>query len=105
VLGSFARRIKGLSSEDSFDTLKLLQSYVTRPENTVRWRWQVGISLFGIIVLPSITRLRTMAICPRRVQRITIVGDVPVSIDGQRGSVVTGDVSDYIPVSQKKDSA
>lgn len=41
VLGGFARRIKGLTAADSFDTLRLLQSYVIRLENTVRWRWRV----------------------------------------------------------------
>jgi taurine dioxygenase len=105
VLGSFARRIKGLSSEDSFDTLKLLQSYVTRPENTVRWRWQVGDIAFWDNRSTQHYAIADYGDRPRRVQRITIVGDVPVSIDGQRGGVVTGDVSDYIPVSQKKDSA
>ena len=31
-------------------------------------------------------------------------GDVPVSLDGQRGGVVMGDISDYVPVSQEKDT-
>jgi taurine dioxygenase len=34
---------------------------------------------------------------PRRVQRVTIAGDIPISIDGQRGEVVRGNSSSYIP--------
>lgn len=41
-IGGFVRQIRGLSSTESDDVIRLLQSYVTRPENTVRWRWQVG---------------------------------------------------------------
>ena len=104
MLGSFARRIKGLSSEDSFDTLKLLQSYVTRPENTVRWRWQVGDIAFWDNRSTQHYAIADYGDRPRRVQRITISGDVPVSLDGQRGGVVMGDISDYVPVSQEKDT-
>jgi alpha-ketoglutarate-dependent sulfate ester dioxygenase len=41
-IGGFAQRIVGLSNTESRDLLRLLQAYVTRPENIVRWRWSPG---------------------------------------------------------------
>ncbi|CAM5439711.1 hypothetical protein SALBM217S_07167 [Streptomyces griseoloalbus] len=38
-IGGFAQRIVGLSKGESRKVLDLLQAYVTRPENLVRWRW------------------------------------------------------------------
>jgi alpha-ketoglutarate-dependent sulfate ester dioxygenase len=42
LLGSFVKRIEGLSRNESHTLYNLFQSYVTAPENTVRWRWQAG---------------------------------------------------------------
>ncbi len=39
-IGGFAQRIVGLSKGESRDILRLLQSYVTRPENVVRVSWE-----------------------------------------------------------------
>jgi alpha-ketoglutarate-dependent taurine dioxygenase len=38
-IGGFARGIVGLSQDESRDILRVLQSYVTRPEHVLRWRW------------------------------------------------------------------
>jgi len=95
LLGGFARRIKGLTAADSFDTLRVLQSYVTRLENTVRWRWQVGDVAFWDNRSTQHYAIADYGNQPRRVQRITIAGDVPLSIDGNRGEGLQGDSSRY----------
>jgi taurine dioxygenase len=97
LLGEFARHIKRFSVLDSYDTLRLLQSYVTRLENTVRWRWQVGDIAFWDNRSTQHYAIADYGNQPRRVQRVTIAGDIPVSIDGQRGEVVRGNSSSYIP--------
>ncbi len=97
LLGRFARRIKGLSSTDSFATLQLLQSYVTRLENTVRWRWHIGDVAFWDNRATQHYAIADYGDQPRRVQRVTIAGDIPVSINGERGEIVKGNSSDYIP--------
>ncbi|WP_229858621.1 TauD/TfdA dioxygenase family protein, partial [Streptomyces anandii] len=38
-IGGFAQRLVGLSVPESRRILDLLQAYVTRPENVLRWRW------------------------------------------------------------------
>jgi taurine dioxygenase len=97
LLGGFATRIKGLSTIDSYETLHLLQSYVTRLENTVRWRWQLGDVAFWDNRSTQHYAIADYGNQPRRVQRVTIVGDVPISIDGKHGQVVKGNSYEYIP--------
>ena len=41
-IGGFAQRIVGLSTGESKDILRLLQHYVTRPENILRVSWEPG---------------------------------------------------------------
>jgi alpha-ketoglutarate-dependent taurine dioxygenase len=97
LLGGFARRIKGLTAEDSHTTLQLLQSYVTRLENTVRWRWQVGDVAFWDNRATQHYAIADYGNQPRRVQRVTVAGVIPTSIDGQRSKVIKGDSTAYIP--------
>ncbi len=96
-IGGFVRQIKGLSTTESDDILRLLQSYVTRPENTVRWRWQVGDVAFWDNRATQHYAISDYGNQPRHVQRVTIVGDTPVSIDGKHSEAVKGDSSAYIP--------
>jgi alpha-ketoglutarate-dependent sulfate ester dioxygenase len=42
LLGHFVKRIAGLNRSDSDHLFALLQSHVTRLENTVRWHWAAG---------------------------------------------------------------
>ena len=42
LLGGFAQRLVGHSLSESVDLIRILQAYVTRPENIVRWHWQEG---------------------------------------------------------------
>ena len=94
-IGGFVRRFKGLSSTESSDILRLLQSYVTRLENTVRWRWQVGDVAFWDNRATQHYAIDDYGNQPRRVQRVTIVGDVPVGIDGKHSEAIKGDSSNY----------
>lgn len=59
-LGHFVKRIKGYSLADSQHLFAVLQGHVTRLENTVRWRWQVGMWRFGITARRSIMRWMIM---------------------------------------------
>lgn len=94
-IGGFVRRIRGLSQTESDDLVRLLQSYITRPENTVRWRWQVGDVAFWDNRATQHYAIADYGNQPRHVQRVTIVGDLPVSIDGKHSEAVKGDSSAY----------
>jgi taurine dioxygenase len=94
-IGDFVRRIRGLSQTESDDILKLLQAYVTRPENTVRWRWQPGDVAFWDNRATQHYAIDDYGKQPRRVQRVTIVGDLPVSIEGKTSEAIKGDAAAY----------
>lgn len=96
-IGGFVRRLQGLSQTASDDIVRLLQSYVTRPENTVRWRWQVGDVAFWDNRATQHYAIDDYGHQPRRVQRVTIAGDLPVGINGKRSEAIKGDSSAYIP--------
>ncbi|MGP4111245.1 TauD/TfdA dioxygenase family protein [Streptomyces sp. 4N509B] len=90
-IGSFARRVLGLSADESRDILRILQSYVTRPENVVRVGWAPGDLL---VVDNRVTQRYTPADhgeLPRLLHRVTVAGDVPAGIDGERSTLVEGD--------------
>ncbi|HEY9659957.1 MAG TPA: TauD/TfdA family dioxygenase [Allocoleopsis sp.] len=95
-IGGFVRRIQGLSQTESDDLLRLLQSYITRPENTVRWRWQEGDVAFWDNRATQHYAIDDYNNQPRRVQRVTLVGDFPVGIDGRRSEAIKGDSSAYV---------
>ncbi|WP_199300248.1 TauD/TfdA family dioxygenase [Trichocoleus sp. FACHB-262] len=96
-IGGFVRQIQGLSTTESDHILRLLQFYVTRPENTVRWRWKVGDVAFWDNRATQHYAIADYGNQPRRVQRVTIAGDLPVGIDGQQSQAVKGDSSTYTP--------
>ncbi|MEH1906561.1 TauD/TfdA dioxygenase family protein [Nostoc sp.] len=94
-IGGFVRQFRGLSTTESDDILRLLQAYVTRPENTVRWRWQVGDVAFWDNRATQHYAIADYGDQPRHVQRVTIVGDLPVGIDGKQSEAIKGDASEY----------
>jgi taurine dioxygenase len=94
-IGGFARRIKGLSPAESAEILKLLQSYVTRLENSVRWRWSEGDVAFWDNRATQHYAVADYGTQPRHVRRVTIVGDVPVGLNGERSQALKGDASHY----------
>lgn len=94
-IGGFVRQIRGLSTTESDDLLRLLQSYVIRPENTVRWRWKVGDVAFWDNRATQHYAIYDYGDQPRRVQRVTIAGDLPTSIDGSHSKAIQGDASAY----------
>ena len=100
VLGHFVRRFVGLSSADSQDLFALLQRHVITLENTVRWSWRDGD-----IAIWDNRSTQHYAVAdyddhPRLLHRITLAGDVPISVDGRRSVVRKGDASAYSPVAE-----
>jgi alpha-ketoglutarate-dependent sulfate ester dioxygenase len=97
-LGTFARRLVGYSPAESFDILRLLQSYIQRPENQVRWRWRAGDVAFWDNRNTQHYAVADYGDSPRHVRRVTIVGDVPAGINGQKSTVIKGDSTRFIHV-------
>lgn len=84
LLGHFVKRILGLSSPDSARLFQVLQDHVTRLENTVRWRWQAGDVAVWDNRATQHYAINDYGDQLRVVRRVTVDGDVPVSVDGRR---------------------
>ncbi|MGW8992121.1 TauD/TfdA dioxygenase family protein [Streptomyces zhihengii] len=90
-IGGFAQSLVGLSASESRDILRILQSYVTRPENVVRWTWAPGdLVLFDNRITQHYAP-DDYGDLPRLLHRVTVAGDVPVGTDGRTSTVIEGD--------------
>ncbi|GIF09237.1 TauD/TfdA dioxygenase family protein [Actinoplanes siamensis] len=97
-IGNFVTGLIGLSRTESRDILRLLQHYVTRPENTLRHKWQVG----DLVVWDNRSTQHYAADdygdLPRKLHRVTVAGDVPVGTDGAKSYILEGDeATHYTP--------
>ncbi|WP_152218989.1 TauD/TfdA family dioxygenase [Pseudomonas sp. SCB32] len=88
LLGHFVKRLKGLTQHDSAHLFAVLQSHVTRLENTVRWRWQPGDVAIWDNRATQHYAVDDYGSQPRIVRRVTLAGDVPVGVDGQRSRTI-----------------
>ncbi len=90
LTGIFIRRLLGFTAKQSQAVLNILQEYIMRPENCVRWRWSPG----DVAVWDNrSTQHRSVADFgdqPRHLRRATIHGDVPVGVDGTQSRAVIG---------------
>jgi alpha-ketoglutarate-dependent taurine dioxygenase len=90
-IGGFAQRIVGLSGTESRDILRILQAYVTRPENILRVAWNPG----DLVVFDNrITQHYApddYGDQPRRLHRVTVAGEAPAGIGGETSYVIEGD--------------
>lgn len=83
VLGNFARRCVGCSQSDSNHIFEMLQSQITKLENTVRWRWNAGDVAIWDNTATQHCAINDYGDQKRVVRRSTIRGEVPVSVDGR----------------------
>ena len=95
LLGGFAARIAGHSTAESVDIVRTLQSYVVRPENTVRWKWTEGDVIIWDNRATQHYAINDYRGAARRVQRMTTLGEPIVGVDGSTSKSVRGDATYY----------
>jgi taurine dioxygenase len=93
VSPSFLKSIVGLTPRESQGLLELLWEHIVRPEFTVRFKWEPGSVAFW-------DNRSTCHLAPRDIfdsefdrqfYRVTLVGDVPVGVDGKPSTALEGD--------------
>jgi alpha-ketoglutarate-dependent sulfate ester dioxygenase len=91
---TFTRYLIGLSDRENGQILDLLYAQLARPEFTVRFRWEPDSIAFWDNRATAHVGPLDLATqdFERTVQRVTIVGDVPVGPDGFRSRALTGDL-------------
>jgi taurine dioxygenase len=92
------RRLVDLPQADSKQLFALLQGYVTRLENTVRWRWSIGDVAIWDNRATQHVAIDDYGKQPRLHRRVTVAGDVPVSIDGRRSRILKKESAQSEPV-------
>ncbi len=88
LLGHFFKQFVGLNNADSQRLFSVLQDHITKPENTVRWRWRAGDVAIWDNRSTQHRAIADFGLQRRTLRRATIAGDVPVAIDGRRSKVV-----------------
>ncbi|MFD0021364.1 TauD/TfdA dioxygenase family protein [Streptomyces sp. NPDC058382] len=89
LLGNFVQRISGLTGRDSRALVDLFQSHIERPENTVRWDWQVGDVAIWDNRATQHYGVDDSDTHERKLRRVTIDGDVPVGTDGRSSTLIS----------------
>ena len=88
----FTSHIVDVSARESHAILDLLYSEITRPEYTVRFRWEPDSVAFW-------DNRATAHLAPRDIEhldlqrtlhRVTVIGDVPVGPDGRESQLISG---------------
>lgn len=94
VSPAFLKSIVGLNARESQVLLELLWEHIVRPEFVVRFRWRAGdVAIWD--------NRATAHLAPedifdtafdRQLYRVTLVGDIPVGVDGSTSTAIVGDV-------------
>ena len=90
LAGDFVRSFVGLDSHESDTLLELLQRRITAPENTIRWNWAPGDVAIWDNRATQHRAIDDYDNQPRLMHRVTLMGDVPVNVHGQRSRVING---------------
>ncbi len=86
LLGFHAQNLLSVNRQDSERLMRILQDHITRPENTVRWRWELGDVAFWDNRATQHYGIGDF-IERRQLHRVSLEGDVPISVDGRRSVV------------------
>lgn len=98
LLGQFVKHFVGFGATESATLFSLLQARITKLENTIRWSWQPGD-----LAIWDNRATQHYAVADyddqyRRLNRVTLAGDIPVDVYGRRSRTVAGDASAYSDV-------
>ncbi len=89
---SFLKSIVGLTPRESQQILALLWEHLVRPEFTVRFKWRAGdIAMWDNRATAHLAPSDIFATdLDRQLYRITLVGEIPVGVDGRPSTALEG---------------
>lgn len=87
LLGHYAQRFVNCNTFESDRLYEIFQAHITRLENTIRWRWAPGDAAMWDNRSTQHYAINDYGDRTRVMRRVTIVGDVPVSLDGSLSRV------------------
>ncbi|MFI9556356.1 TauD/TfdA dioxygenase family protein [Nonomuraea endophytica] len=95
LLGGFAVSVSGYPRQAGRDLIRVLQEHVTRPENTVRWKWRAGDLAIWDNRATQHYAVFDYGTQHRRGERLTVAGDIPIGPDGRPSLPLRGDATRY----------
>jgi len=95
LLGHFAREFRDLKPTEFQPLFQLLQSRITRLENTFRWNWSVGDVVIWDNRATQHYGIADFGDQKRELHRVTVAGDIPVSVAGESSQIIVGDAGHY----------
>lgn len=102
LLGSFAKSFLDVNAAESQALYRIFQDRITRLENTIRWDWELGDVAMWDNRSTQHYAVSDFGDQPRRMHRVTLAGDIPVSVQGERSRAIQGDASDYSVIDTPK---
>ncbi len=92
VSPSFLKSVVGLTPRESEQLLELLWEQIVRTEYTVRFKWRAGdIAMWDNRATAHLAPTDIFeSDFDRQLYRITLVGDVPVGVDGRPSTAIRG---------------
>ncbi|WP_089717994.1 TauD/TfdA dioxygenase family protein [Candidatus Entotheonella palauensis] len=101
VSPSFLKSIVGMTPRESQAMLELLWEHSVRTEFTVRFKWEPGSMAFwdnrSVVHLAPSDIFETDF--DRQFYRVTLMGDVPVGVDGSPSTAIEGNPIEAVPAS------
>lgn len=88
LLGNFVKSFVGINRDDFAKLFAVLQDHITKPENTVRWKWQPGDVAIWDNRATQHRAIADFGKQRRLLRRATIAGEVPVGVDGRPSRVI-----------------
>jgi alkyl sulfatase len=92
LAGQFASGFVGLDNYESRVMFELLQRRITLPENTIRWNWESGDVALWDNRATQHYAVDDYDRQPRRMHRVTLVGEAPVDVRGRPSRAISGPV-------------
>jgi alpha-ketoglutarate-dependent sulfate ester dioxygenase len=102
LLGAFAKSILGVNGAESQALFRIFQDRITWLENTIRWNWDRGDVAMWDNRATQHYAVSDYGDQPRSMRRITLAGDIPVSVRGERSRVISGDATEYSIIDSPK---
>lgn len=95
MVGGFATRVNGMSPAASRALIRTLQDYAVVPEHTVRWSWRPNDLVSWDNRSTQHYAIYDYGTSHRRMERVTVEGDVPVGVDGRASVVLSSGSSEF----------
>jgi alkyl sulfatase len=94
LAGMFLKQIIGMPAPRSARLKATFQSYITRPENTVRWRWAVGDVAVWDNRATQHYAVNDYGEARRVMRRVSFDGEAAVGVDGRHAWTTTRNASE-----------